>query len=285
MDLRAMILVLTWLAVCNCQNSPCQDSEMFIYRTTVIRLYGDFDCWWMNQQKVAIERLQSEKYYYWIPIRRDEIAITSSSNKKTIRLLSKISYSSLKVSPIFHLNSCARLNIRCDSSLDHWCDDYIDYIDVFVPNSFAKNDPCGAEIRKFSVQSSISKGTKTEKPKKPTISPTRNITIQDTKTTDSQGTTLVFLGILVALLILAIIAIAICFMHQKFDSSRANRIVPLSDFVLESNFASIEENDQLQETDQNQELPKYEEIFSEHQEPPSYEEANKDNIEIGDNIA
>ena len=74
-------------------------------------------------------------------------------------------------------------------------------------------------------------------------------------------------------------------MHQKFDSNRANRIVPLSDFVLESNFACIEENDQLQQTDQNQELPKYEEIFSEHQEPPSYEEANKDNIEIGDNIA
>ena len=32
-------------------------------------------------------------------------------------------------------------------------------------------------------------------------------------------------------------------------------------------------------------MPKYEEIFSEHQEPPSYEEAIKDNIEIGDKIA
>ena len=90
---------------------------------------------------------------------------------------------------------------------------------------------------------------------------------------------------MVALLILAIIAIAICFMHQRFNLYRANRIVPLSDFVLESNFASIEENDQIQQTDQNQELPKYEEIFSEHQEPPSYEEAIKDNIEIGDKIA
>ena len=65
---------------------------------------------------------------------------------------------------------------------------------------------------------------------------------------------------------------------------KSNRIVALSDFVLESNFASIEENDRSH-PDHNQGLPNYEELFSESQEPPSYQEAVKDDIENGGNNA
>ena len=270
MDLRALIFVLTWLAICYCQNSLCRDSVMLIKRTTtVIRLYGNFDCWLMNQNW-EIERLKSGDYYYLNAWQKIVIFSKSNNRTKTIKALNEYRYGFI-VTPIFNLNSCVGLNMKCN---DYSCDDYEDYVDIYGPNIFDNNSTCGTEIRRRTENGPI---IQLKKPKPYTI-------IQDTETTYSQRTVWVLLLILVAPMILAIVAIALCFMHKKFDLHRANRIIPLSDFVLESNFASIEENDQLQ-PDQHHGLPKYEELFSEHQEPPSYEEAIKDDVEIGDKDA